>query len=196
MLLPRLMTLFNSNALVRHIVLLLFLGLSLKSADTELLSYQIKAVIKNKFYYYRTQAIISHGLYNFYPIFHCGLYLKAAKITDNLCTKQGNSSKNPRFIIKSGFKSRAGYNGTCMVHVNQSVTQIANRKTQPQCAVHCHSDSNHPKLFNKVLLPKRIYNPITAMFTFQPNKGVRPKSVIYNLRKDLVDYLTVLLDGL
>ena len=28
----------------------------------------------------------------FYPIFHCGLYCKAVSITDNLCTKQENSS--------------------------------------------------------------------------------------------------------
>ena len=28
----------------------------------------------------------------FYPIFHCGLYCRAVSITDNLCTKQGNSS--------------------------------------------------------------------------------------------------------
>ena len=26
---------------------------------------------------YRTRAIISRGLYNFYPIFHCGLYCRA-----------------------------------------------------------------------------------------------------------------------
>ena len=30
---------------------------------------------------------VSHGLYIFYPIFHCGLYSKAAYITDSLCTK-------------------------------------------------------------------------------------------------------------
>jgi hypothetical protein len=41
---------------------------------------------------YHTRAIISHGLYNFYFIFHCGLYCKAVNITDNLYTKQGNSS--------------------------------------------------------------------------------------------------------
>ena len=41
---------------------------------------------------YHTGAIISRGLYNFYPIFHCGLYCRAISITDNLCTKQGNSS--------------------------------------------------------------------------------------------------------
>ena len=44
-----------------------------------------------------------------------GLYSKVANITDNLCTKKEKSSKNPRFIIKSCFKPRAGYNGACMV---------------------------------------------------------------------------------
>ena len=29
---------------------------------------------------YRTRAIISRGLYNLYPTFHCGLYSKAANI--------------------------------------------------------------------------------------------------------------------
>jgi hypothetical protein len=37
---------------------------------------------------YRTRAIISRGLYFFYPIFT----LAAAYIADNLCTKNGNSS--------------------------------------------------------------------------------------------------------
>ena len=37
---------------------------------------------------YRTRAIITRGLYTFYPIFHCGLYSKAAIIADNLCTKK------------------------------------------------------------------------------------------------------------
>ena len=41
---------------------------------------------------YHTRAIISRGLYIFYSIFHSGLYSKAVNITDNLCTKQGNSS--------------------------------------------------------------------------------------------------------
>ena len=41
---------------------------------------------------YRTRSIITRGLYIFYHIFHCGLYCRAASVTDNLCTKQGNSS--------------------------------------------------------------------------------------------------------
>ena len=40
---------------------------------------------------YRTHAIITSSLYIFYPIFHCGLYCRAVSVTDNLCTKQGNS---------------------------------------------------------------------------------------------------------
>ena len=35
---------------------------------------------------YPTRPIIFH------PIFHCNLYCRAVSITDNLCTKQGNSS--------------------------------------------------------------------------------------------------------
>ena len=41
---------------------------------------------------YRTRAIISLSLYIFYPIFHYGVYIRAVSITDNLYTKQGNSS--------------------------------------------------------------------------------------------------------
>ena len=40
---------------------------------------------------YRTRAIISRGLYIFYPIFHCGLYCRTVSNTDNLCAKNGNS---------------------------------------------------------------------------------------------------------
>ena len=36
---------------------------------------------------YRTSAIISRGLYIFYPIFHCGLYCRAVSIADSLCNK-------------------------------------------------------------------------------------------------------------
>ena len=32
------------------------------------------------------------NLYIFYLIFHCGLYCRAVSVTDNLGTKQGNSS--------------------------------------------------------------------------------------------------------
>ena len=57
-------------------------------------------------------AIKSSGIYISYPIFYC----RAVNITDNLYTKQGNSSIfNPQFIIESGFKSRAGYNDVCTV---------------------------------------------------------------------------------
>ena len=42
---------------------------------------------------YHTRAIISRGLNIFYPIFHCGLYSKAAYITTVYVLKSGNSSK-------------------------------------------------------------------------------------------------------
>ena len=38
---------------------------------------------------YHMCAIKTHGLYIFYPIFHCGLYCRAVIVTDSLCTKQG-----------------------------------------------------------------------------------------------------------
>ena len=33
---------------------------------------------------YRTRAIITRGLYSFYPIFHCGLYLRAVYTAERL----------------------------------------------------------------------------------------------------------------
>ena len=33
---------------------------------------------------YRTRAIITRGLYLFYPIFHCGLYLRAVYTAERL----------------------------------------------------------------------------------------------------------------
>ena len=41
---------------------------------------------------YLTRAIITPGLYIFYPNFHCSLYCRTVSITTNLCTKQRNSS--------------------------------------------------------------------------------------------------------
>ena len=68
---------------------------------------------------YRTLAIISCGLYIFYPFFNCGLYCPsvskesgfslAVNITDNLCTKKGNSQI--RGLQLCAFKSRVGYDG-------------------------------------------------------------------------------------
>ena len=57
------------------------------------------------FYTNCMRAIIRRGLYLFYLIFHCSLYCRAVSITDNLCTKHGNS-----FILVlkiCGFLSRA-----------------------------------------------------------------------------------------
>ena len=51
-----------------------------------------------------------YKLYNYYPIFYCGLYSKASNITENLCTKQGNVSlKSP------------GYNGMRTVGTNKTI---------------------------------------------------------------------------
>ena len=33
---------------------------------------------------YRTRAIITRGLYYFYPIFHCGLYMRAVYTSERL----------------------------------------------------------------------------------------------------------------
>ena len=41
---------------------------------------------------YPVRANLTRGLYIFYPIFHCGLYCSAVSVTDNLCTKPGNSA--------------------------------------------------------------------------------------------------------
>ena len=54
-----------------------------------------------------TCAILSHGLYVFYPIVHCGLYCRAVNITDNVFAKKGNSS----FLgLKSEVYNSADYN--------------------------------------------------------------------------------------
>ena len=37
-----------------------------------------------KYCIYRTRAIITRGLYLFYPIFHCGLYLRAVYTAERL----------------------------------------------------------------------------------------------------------------
>ena len=62
---------------------------------------------------YRTRVVITSVLYLFHPILHCGLYCRAVSVTDNLCTKQGNSSIFGSKI--RGFKSRAGYSAASMV---------------------------------------------------------------------------------
>ena len=65
--------------------------------------------IKTHILIYCTHANICRGMYIFYPIFHCSLYSRAVIITDNLCTKQGNSLNfGPKI---RDFKLRAGYNG-------------------------------------------------------------------------------------
>jgi hypothetical protein len=63
---------------------------------------------------YRTRAIIIRGLYICFLIFHCGLCCREVSVTENLCTKQGNS-----LIFGSkirGLYSRVGYNGARTVY--------------------------------------------------------------------------------
>ena len=96
---------------------------------------------------FRTRTIISHSLYIYYPIFHCGLYCRVVNIKDNLCNKQGHSSifeaQNLQFIIKNGFKSRAGYNGghTIPRFLDQSIlnTNKWSRFFSKKCAHHLSS---------------------------------------------------------
>ena len=57
---------------------------------------------------YHTHAIISRGLYIFYSIYSLGLILQIIYVLNKKIFKK-------KFINKSGFKSRAGYNGVCMI---------------------------------------------------------------------------------
>ena len=72
--------------LVAHALFYLTLKLLISTRVWQLKVFQYKATN------YHTRAIITRGLYIFYPIFHCSLYCRAVSVTDNLCTKQGNSS--------------------------------------------------------------------------------------------------------
>ena len=60
--------------------------------------------------------------------FHCGLQSRAVHIRDNLWINKKILQKNPWFIIRCGFKSRAGYNGACTVYkihgVDESITDF------------------------------------------------------------------------
>ena len=66
---------------------------------------------------YRMCAIICSGLYIFLPIFHCGLYSKAANIANDLCTKkeipQRFHIKSVRYVIlyQNHFRAKLG---TCL----------------------------------------------------------------------------------
>ena len=61
---------------------------------------------------YRLCAIVSRGLYICQHIFHWNLYCRALKILQTIYVLK---RKNPRSIIESSFKSRAGYDGACRV---------------------------------------------------------------------------------
>ena len=55
---------------------------------------------QNRIWILKLYTVITHGLYIFYPIFHCGLYCRAVSITDNF------SIFWPQI---RGLHSRAGY---------------------------------------------------------------------------------------
>ena len=64
---------------------------------TTILRNSLAFLIRIKFSFWHFSSIcallhISRILYIFYPIIHCGLYCSVVCITDNLCTKQRNSS--------------------------------------------------------------------------------------------------------
>ena len=59
-----------------------------------------------------TRAIISRGLYIYYPIFHCGFYCRAVSNRDNFCNKQVSSSI---FGPKIRDYNRMGYKDLCTV---------------------------------------------------------------------------------
>ena len=70
----------------------------------------------NNFFKHRVSTANFHFL--IIIIFHFGLYCRVVSITDNLCTKQGNSSifgPKSEVYIREGFKSRTGYNIACSV---------------------------------------------------------------------------------
>ena len=74
------------------------------------INYRIELLI------YRRRAIITCGLYIFYPTYHCGLYCRAVSVRDNLCSKQDFffqflGLKSAVYNIESGFKPRADYDG-------------------------------------------------------------------------------------
>jgi hypothetical protein len=60
---------------------------------------------------YRARAIISRGLYIFIPFFTAVLNQDWLILQTIYVLNKEILLKNPRFIIKSGFKSRAGYIG-------------------------------------------------------------------------------------
>ena len=85
----------------------------------------------NDYYEYGSDAILSCSI--LYPVFHFGLYSKEVSVKEDLCSEQGNSSKNPWFIIESCFKSRAGYNGAYIVSICSAQSSIEELVT-PQYA--------------------------------------------------------------
>ena len=74
---------------------------------------------------YRTRAIITRGLYIFYPIFHCGLYCRAVSVTDNLCTKPGNSAIFGFKIRGLQLRAVSNLERVIMARVWQNILQTA-----------------------------------------------------------------------
>ena len=74
------------------------------------------------------RAIISRGLYNFYPIF-TAVYIQKRLILQTIL------QTNPRFIIKSGFKSRVGYNGGHTVSIFLSMSWKLHNPSDPKVEI-------------------------------------------------------------
>ena len=77
-------------------------------------------------------------MYNFYPIFHCGLDTKAANVTANLCTKQGNSSKKSAvYNQEQVIMARIGYvvNPKIVTSHNKAFANRNYRHFTQQCIV-------------------------------------------------------------
>ena len=55
--------------------------------------------------------------------------------------------KNPRFIIKSGFKSRAGYNGACTVYLYKKI-EIAGTQMPTSVVDKYHCKTHAPGWLN------------------------------------------------
>ena len=75
---------------------------------------------------YRTSTIISCGLYNFYLIFTAVYIQKWLILQTFYVLNKEVIQKNPRFIIKSSFKSGACYNGGCRVNAKLSKMSFFN----------------------------------------------------------------------
>ena len=80
------------------------------------------AVVPPKKFSYCTSAIISRGLYIFYPTFHCSFYYRAVNITDNLRTihKEILQFLALKSVVynQEWFQIKRGYNGAGTVYIS------------------------------------------------------------------------------